>query len=76
LRSIADVQLSRQAQALPIMDVRFMCETCGTKWFVRVPDDPRAGSACGACGGVLRPLAAPPQPLEGPGDGRAAPAPR
>ena len=39
------------------MELRFICQDCGTKWFV--PDNLRADAlaACEACGGPVEPFA-------------------
>jgi hypothetical protein len=44
------------------MDARFVCERCGTKWFVRDGRHPVAVPDCGACGGALRPFEAEDRP--------------
>lgn len=37
--------------------MRYFCEDCGVKWFVREGDvQPLAAPDCAACGGSLRPL--------------------
>ena len=39
-------------------DVRFYCEDCGVKWFVRDGDAQAVlPGDCAVCGGALRPLA-------------------
>jgi hypothetical protein len=39
------------------MDTRYVCEACGTKWFVRGGRGVAVeASGCRACGGTLRPL--------------------
>jgi len=39
------------------MDLRFVCTTCGTKWFARPGEhSPEELSLCGACDGPLVPF--------------------
>lgn len=51
----------RQARSLVLMDRRFLCQDCGTKWFLH---EHRTGepdlTECGRCGGQLVRLVAPP----------------
>jgi hypothetical protein len=56
LRKIADVA-ARDRSEPGSVDVRYVCESCGTKWFVRAgPSDVPQVPDCAACGGALKHL--------------------